>query len=125
MMKAFFIQPGMPPNFHEDFKAGKPRALKLAKPEYLADCWVTTENEYLDLLKCFRAYEKRGGIVDWDKVAQFAKPEKKNPSVHLNCSSLLNLSNQAPDSIGKTVERTQRSLFETFKYPSCCSSSNM
>ena len=48
------------------------------------------------------------------------RPEPRNPSDHLPCTTLFNLSETGRGSLVHSVFESQRGLFRTFSYPACC-----
>ena len=54
------------------------------------------------------------------QVAEKIKPEPKNPSEHQHCGKMFRLDNRTSGDLASMVERTQRGVFEVFRYRSCC-----
>ena len=53
-------------------------------------------------------------------MAEKIKPEPKNPSEHQHCGKMFRLDNRTSGDLASMVERTQRGVFEVFRYRSCC-----
>ena len=124
IMAPFFQQPGMPHGLHAAWKHTPsadltPEQRALTRPRALADCWVYVERMHADLLACVDDFSRRGGHVDWARVSKYIKPEPINPSEHSTCTAMFP-ERSRPHSVSVAVERTQRGIFETFGYRTCC-----